>query len=172
MSSQSNKGKDDSSKPEHTLITKCRKHLNSVKQRGDVCGVAVDVFDFPDDNNPKGFKKGYVYRSATRKRISFEMGAGSKRGSINLLEPNKAIDARFMTHDISQEDKLEKMLLRSFSLKHEALLKPLICARTLSNVISGINMFNQTLIDWISIQRAKNHGRGPYLSEGEKRMIR
>lgn len=168
------KGKDgpEQFKSEHALIKECRNKLNSGRQREDVSGVAVDIFEFTDDNKPKSFKKGYVYRAANEDRISIEKGSGSKNGKINLSNPNKAIDARFWTHDFIEQNKVEKMLIRSFSLKHEALLKPLICARTCSNVISGTNMFNQNLLDWISCQWVHNFSRGPYLFVDEKKMIR
>lgn len=171
--SEGNKRKYDSSKPEHALIETCTKRLKSARE-GVVGGVAVDVFDFTYDNDGHKFKKGYVYRTATKERILFEKGSGVKKGSINLLEPNQAIDARFKIHDISEKEKVEKMLLRSFLFKHSAILRPLICAQgcLLSpNVISGITMFNQTLVEWIGSQQARNLTRGPYLSEGEGKMV-
>ena len=90
---------------------------------------------------------------------------------IMLKGGNKESECKFWIHDLNNWGELEETIRRSLTLKHNAILKPILCSESeeLSKSIAACNVYQETFVQWISTQQVKSSGN--YLSDEEKIMI-
>ena len=90
---------------------------------------------------------------------------------IMLKGDIKGSECKFWIHDLNNRGELEETIRRSLRLKHNVILKPILCSESeeLSKSIAACNVYQETFVQWISTQQVKSSGN--YLSDEEKSMI-